>query len=59
MIGTAEEAAEKEWVSFSKLADEFANQRDFVHFVANLTMLQKEELEKVSGRQHDFWVLFE
>lgn len=59
MIGTEEKAKENEWVSFAKLADEFPNQRQLIKFVSNITMLSREELLEVSGRQHDFWVLFE
>ncbi len=59
MIGNAEEAKEKAWVSFPQLAEELPNQRQLIKFVANITMLSRDELEKVSGNQHDFWVLFE
>ena len=52
MIGTKEEAKEKGWVSFSTLAEEFSDKRKFIHYVSNITMLQKEELEEVSGKQH-------
>lgn len=59
MIGTAEQAKEKEWVSFKQLAEEFPDQRKLIKFVANITMLSREELLEVGGKQHDFWVLFE
>lgn len=44
MIGNAAEAKEKGWISFAALSEEFPDQRKFIHFVANITMLQKEEL---------------
>lgn len=58
-IGPVEQAQKEGWISFQQLSKEMANQRKAVKFVSNLTMLQKEELQVVSGRQHDFWVLFE
>jgi hypothetical protein len=39
-------------VSFSQLADELPNKRKLIKFVANLTMLSREELLVVSGNQH-------
>lgn len=44
MIGPKEEATDKEWVSFAQLSDEFPDLRKLVKFVANITMLNKEEL---------------
>jgi len=58
-IGPVEQAQKEGWVSFQQLADEMPNQRKAIKFVSNLTMLQREELQVVSGNQHDFWVLFE
>ena len=58
-IGPVEQAQKEGWVSFQQLANEMPNQSKAIKFVSNLTMLQREELQVVSGNQHDFWVLFE
>ena len=59
MIGTVEEAKEKEWVSWKQLAKEIPDKHQFLKFVANVTMLNKEEIIKYGGKQSDFWGIFE
>lgn len=41
MLGTKEDAEKGNWVTFSKFREEFPNERKFIKFISNITMLSK------------------